>query len=65
VRKIRSRTGAVIYADTARTTTAARTLIAGRPELVEFQEQLASKDAEVAKKTEALRKEQEELATAR
>ena len=30
-----------------------------------FQEQLASKDAEVAKKTEALRKEQEELATAR
>ena len=30
-----------------------------------FQEQLASKDAEVAKKTEVLRKEQEELATAR
>jgi hypothetical protein len=30
-----------------------------------FQEQLASKDAEVARKTEALRKEREELAAAR
>src|SRR2546421_7779980 len=30
-----------------------------------FQEQLTSKDAEIAKKTEALRKEQAELATAR
>jgi hypothetical protein len=29
-----------------------------------FQEQLANKDAEIAKKTEALRKEQEQLATA-
>ena len=47
-----------------------RTHLGRAPPLIEenrkrFQEQLASKDAEVAKKAEALRKEQEELATAR